>query len=76
MRIRGYCGSQKASASRKVWETQVYVLFLAAFEIITDFHKTLYRQHTTPRHCATSITNMVALQQFTLHVGSEMFCVS
>jgi len=69
-------GNQKASASKKVWETQVYVLFLAAFEIITDFHKTLYRQHKTPRHFATSITNMIALQQVTFHVGSEMFCDS
>jgi hypothetical protein len=68
--------SQKATVSKNVWEIQVYVLFLATFEILTDFHKTLYRQHTTPLNYATSITNMVALQQVTFHVGSEMFCDS
>jgi hypothetical protein len=69
-------GSQKASTSKKAWETQVHVLFLAAFEIITEFHKTLCRQHNTLRRCATSITNMIAPQQVTFFVGSEMFCVS
>jgi hypothetical protein len=68
--------TKRGSASKNVWEIQVYVLFLAAFEIITDFHKALYRQNTPPRYCATSMTNMIALQQVTLQVGSEMFCDS
>lgn len=68
--------AKRGSESKKVLETQVYVLFLAAFEIITDFHKDLYRQHTPPRHCATSMTNMIALQHVTLQVGCEMFCDS
>jgi len=75
MRIRG-CWKPKEVPRAKFWETQVYVLFLAALEIITDFHKALYGRHTPPRHCATSMTNMIAQQQVTLHVGSEMFCDS
>jgi len=62
MRIHGYYWKPKGIHEQKsLGNTGVCVLFLAAFEIITDFHQVLYKQHTTPRHCASSITNMIAL---------------